>query len=286
MGLEASPGGCFALSSIFTAAIIEALEIPDRKRHSPARLLAQLRYAWDRHGLIGFVWLVAHNIAHHIRSLNRRGHVTQQVDPFDQKYGAETGGYRDIRSLDVITLPAARYAGRYEPSSAGLVHSQIEKLQIDLERFTFIDFGSGKGRALLIAAGFPFKEVVGVEFSRELHEIAKRNIARIPPEYSRARALRAIHGDAATFELPKSDLVCYFYNPFGPPVITAVADRLAAHHQDYGYRIIIIYVDPRHRDAFQQTQKFVALDETPAALILTTVQEPADQTIGSLERSG
>jgi SAM-dependent methyltransferase len=262
------------------------LEIPDRKRHSPARRLAQLRYAWDRHGLIGFVWLVAYNIAHHIRSLNRRGQVTQQVDPFDQKYGAETGGYRDIRSLDVITLPAARYAGRYEPSSAELVRSELEKLQIDPERFTFVDFGSGKGRVLLIAAGFPFKEVVGVEFSRELHEIAKRNIAQIPPECSRAGALRSIHGDAAAFELPKSDLVCYFYNPFDPPVITAVADHLAAHHRDFGHRIIIIYVDPRHREAFERTQKFVALDETPGTLILTTVQEPADQTIGSSEESG
>ena len=75
---------------------------------------------------------VAYNIAHHIRSLNQRGQVTRQVDPFDQKYGTEPDGYRDIRSIDVITLPAARYAGRYEPSSAELVRSELEKLQIDL----------------------------------------------------------------------------------------------------------------------------------------------------------
>jgi len=81
------------------------------------------------------VWLVAYNIAHHIRSLNQRGQVTRQVDPFDQKYGTETGGYRDIRSLDVITLPVARYAGRYEPSYAELVRLE----QIDPERFTFIE---------------------------------------------------------------------------------------------------------------------------------------------------
>jgi hypothetical protein len=50
--------------------------------------------------------------------------------------------------------------------------------------------------------------------------------------------------------------------------------------------IRIIYVEPRHREAFERTQKFGALDETPATLILTTAQEPADQTIGSLEESG
>jgi len=179
-------------------------------------------------------------------------------------------------------LPVARYAGRYEPSYAELVRLE----QIDPERFTFIDFGSGKGRVLLIAAGFPFKEVVGVEFSRALHEIAKRNVTQIPPECCRTGALRSIHGDATAFELPKSDLVCYFYNLFHPPVITAVADYLYAHHRDFGHRIIIIYADPRHREAFERTQKFVALDETPGTLILTTVQEPADQTIGSSEESG
>lgn len=249
------------------------------------RWLAQVRYGWRRHGPIGCIWLIGHNIAYHVGRRGRQASGSRQVDVFDSKYGTETGGYREIRGLDVITLPAARYARRYEPSSAELVHSELEKLQIDLDRFTFIDFGSGKGRALLIAAGFPFKEVVGVEFSRELHEIAKRNIAQIRPEYSRAGALRSIHGDAATFELPKSDLVCYFYNPFGPPVITAVADRLAAHHRDHGYRVIIIYVDPRDREAFERTRQFIALDETPATLTLTTVQQPADQTIGSLEKS-
>jgi len=183
----------------------------------------------------------------------------------------------DIRSLDVVALSAARYAGRYEPSSGELVRSQLEKLQIDYKRFTFIDFGSGKGRAVLVAAGFPFKEVVGIEFSRELHEIALQNIARIPAGLTRADTIRSIHGDAAAFEPPKSDLVCYFYHPFGPPVMAAVAARLGAHHAEDGYRIIIIYVDPRHREIFEQTQKFVVLDESPEILILTTVQKPNER---------
>jgi len=199
------------------------------------------------------------------------------MDAFDSKYGTDTASYRDIRGLDVIALPAARFAGRYEPSSAELVLSELERLQIDPERFTFIDFGSGKGRALLVAAGFPFKGVVGVEFSRELHEIAEKNIALLPPETTRAGMLRSIHRDATVFELPQSDLVCYLYNPFEPPIITAVAEKLAAHHKDYGYCIIIIYVDPRHREVFEQTGKFAVLDETSSTLILTTVQKSQDQ---------
>jgi SAM-dependent methyltransferase len=239
--------------------------------------LSQVGYAWRRHGPIGLFWLIGYNIVYHVSRRGRHTAVAQQMDAFDSKYGTDTATYRDIRGLDVITLPAARFAGRYEPSSAELVRSALERLHIDPERFTFIDFGSGKGRALLIAAGFHFKEVVGVEFSHELHEIAKKNIALLPPETILAGVLRSIHGDATVFELPQSDLVCYLYNPFGPPVITAVAEKLADHHKNYGYRIIIIYADPRHREVFERTGKFAVLDETSGTLILTTIQKSQDQ---------
>ena len=243
------------------------------------RWLTQVGYAWHRHGPIGLFWLIGYNIAYHVSRRGRHAPLSQEIDSFDSKYGTDTASFRDIRDLDAIALPAALFAGRYEPSSAELVRSALERLQIDPKRFTFIDFGSGKGRTLLIAVGFPFKEVVGVEFSRELHEIAKKNIELIPQEITRAGALRSINGDAAVFELPKSDLVCYLYNPFGPPVITAVAEKLAAHHKHYGYRIIIIYVDPRHREVFERTGKFAVLDETSETLILTTVQKSEDQVV-------
>ncbi len=244
------------------------------------RWFTRLGYAWRRHGLIGFTWLIGHNIKYDVRRWYQSAKISPQTDLFDEKYGTETRGLRDIGSLDVIALPTARYAERYEPSSAELVRSQLEKLEIDYQRFSFIDFGSGKGRALLVAAGFPFKEVVGIEFSRELHEIALQNIARIPPALTRADTIRSIHSDVTAFEPPKSDLVCYFYNPFGPPVMAAVAARLAAHHANYGYRIIIIYVDPRHRQTFEQTQKFAVLDDSPAFLILTTLRKSDARTAG------
>jgi hypothetical protein len=248
------------------------------------KLTARLKYAWHRHGPIGFVWLTAYNIVYHIIGRHRSANPSR--DSFDQRYDTNTRGIREIGSLDVNTSAAAQYAVRYEPSNAQLVWAALDRLKIDHSRFIFIDFGSGKGRALLVAAEFPFIEVLGIEFSRELHEIALENIARIPPYIARAGRILSIHSDAALFELPKSDIVCYFYNPFGPPIITAVAELLAAHHEDYGYRIIIIYADPNHREVFERTGKFVVFDETPETLILTTLQKSDDRPIGSFERSG
>ncbi|HWX33984.1 MAG TPA: class I SAM-dependent methyltransferase [Steroidobacteraceae bacterium] len=247
------------------------------------RWLARLGYAWRRHGPIGFIRLAARNLVHHALGRDRSVNILPHIDSFDEKYGTDTAGIREIGSLDVIASAAARYAVRYQPSSAQLVRVELENLNIDPPRFTFVDFGSGKGRVLFVAAGFPFKEVVGIEFSRELHEIALRNIARLPADLVRAGKVRSFHGDAALFEPPKSDLVCYFYNPFGAPVMGPVAERLVAHHEQNGYRVIIIYVDPRHRKIFEETGKFAILNETPQTLILTTRPQASP---GAADRSG
>ena len=48
--------------------------------------------------------------------------------------------------------------------------------------FAFVDMGSGKGRALLVASELPFAKIVGVELSQELHQIAEENVRRYRPE--------------------------------------------------------------------------------------------------------
>jgi SAM-dependent methyltransferase len=239
------------------------------------KLLARLRYALRRHGPAGFIWLAGYNLVYYLFLRDRKASPSRRADLFDEKYGTDTGGVREIGSLDVVNAHAARYAARYDPSNPELVRNQLSRLQLDYGRFTFIDFGSGKGRVLLTAARFPFTEVIGVEFSRELHEIALRNIVRFPPNETRAGSIRSVHGDAGTFKLPQSDLLCYFYNPFGPPVLEAVAARLVAHTERYGYRVIVIYVNPRHRGIFDKTGKFLVMHDAADVVVLTSHQYAA-----------
>ena len=237
-----------------------------------ASWLGKLRYAWRRHGPAGLLWLVAYNLAYHSRRLVRRAERQSLVDLFDHEHGTDTGGTRAIASLDVVDSPAALYAVQYQPSGPQLVRDQLDKLNIDAAQFTFIDFGSGKGRVLLIAAERPFREVIGIEFSRELHEIALRNISRLPRHLARAARVRSINSDAAEVGLPTGNLVCYFNNPFGPPIISRVVERLMAHHRDRGCHLLVVYVVPRHRALFERCGIFTILDETQDAVIFTTMR--------------
>jgi SAM-dependent methyltransferase len=230
--------------------------------------LGRLHYAWRRHGPAGFIRLAAYNIAVFVR--NRGRETPSSADLFDEKYGTDTGGIREVGSLDILDLAVARSAKRYEPSGGQMVQAALVRLAIDYREYSFIDFGSGKGRVLMVAAGFPFKSVIGVEFSRELHEVAARNIAALPAQAVRAGAIETVHGDAGAFHPPHHNLVCYLYNPFGPPVIAEVARRLASHPDDHGGRVIVIYADPRHRAVFEETGKFTILDERPQVLTMAT----------------
>jgi hypothetical protein len=83
------------------------------------------------------------------------------------------------------------------------------------------------GRVVLHAAQRPYRQIVGVEVSPALLEIAKENRAayRGPRLCSDLRLVRA---DAATFAFPRGDVVVYLYNPFDATVLAGVLDRLAA----------------------------------------------------------
>lgn len=230
---------------------------------SPIR---RVRNAWRRHGALGCLRLVACNIRHYfglLINLRQRGTAP---DPFDQALGTDTAAIREAGSLDVASANF-RYAERYQPSDSELVKHAIESLAIVPSGFSFIDFGSGKGRVVLLAACYPFKAVIGIEFSRELHEIALSNVSRVPQRMKAAREISLLCCDAMEFEVPMSDLVCYFYNPFGPEVLAPIAQCLARHRAK-GYRVIVIYLHPEHRHVFETAGGFRVERDAPPLLVL------------------
>jgi SAM-dependent methyltransferase len=158
---------------------------------------------------------------------------------FDSVHGTETRTFANLNTLS-ITGTNRRHGERYQPSPVYSLRRLLKRLDIRYADFSFIDFGSGKGRTLLIASELPFKRVVGVEFSADLHMRAQKNIER----YGRRQAgtVVSVHADATEFALPHDDLVLYFFNPFNAPVLSRVLDNLLASLQVHPRRVILIYL--------------------------------------------
>jgi hypothetical protein len=152
---------------------------------------------------------------------------TGDLDRFDDEMGVATAGIVRLESLSVRS-ESSRLGHRYQPSDPATLRRTIAALPIRYEEFAFVDIGSGKGRALLVASEFPFERIVGVELAEELHEIALRNIATYSNPAQRCRSIEALCADATEYELPDLPLVLYFYNPFLESIMRRVLANAVA----------------------------------------------------------
>ncbi|MBS0469803.1 MAG: hypothetical protein JSR60_01940 [Proteobacteria bacterium] len=174
-------------------------------------------------------------------------------DRVDWRYGSDTSGTIQMAELEVAS-DNVRYAYCYRGTLGWVIRRFLKALPVDPAQTNFVDFGSGKGRALLVASEFAFRRIIGVEFCEELHRTAEHNIARLPED--RRRRTVSLYQDVTTFDLPPGDLVAYIYNSFGPPVLDDVVAKLCAH-RDRGYAVHVIYINPKHRDVLEAAGRFV-----------------------------
>jgi len=102
----------------------------------------------------------------------------------------------------------------------------MEALPIRFEEFTFIDLGSGKGRALLMAAEYPFHRILGLEWMQELHQLCLDNIQRWRKAHPGSPEIEALCMDVRDFQFPPEPLVIYLFNPFPESVFAAVLENI------------------------------------------------------------
>ena len=166
---------------------------------------------------------------------------------FDAAFGTQTRGEIPLPAVAVPREQAARANGVYRATPDPLFFAAMRAVAVQPADYAFVDFGSGAGKALMLAAAYGFRDVRGVELSPVLHERALGNL-----ETARSRGLlgaaevRSFCGDAASFDVPESPLVCFFFNPFCTEVWHAVLERLSASYRARPRPIHIAYVNIRH----------------------------------------
>jgi hypothetical protein len=138
----------------------------------------------------------------------------------------------------------------------------LAALSIRHEDFIFIDFGSGKGRVLLLASELPFKAIIGLELSKQLHQVAQRNVAVYKSAGQACKRIECVLTDAALYEIPPAPTVCYFNNPFREPVMTQVVRRLEASLDLTPRQMFILYYVPWCQHLFSRSKYFRAFRVT------------------------
>jgi len=150
----------------------------------------------------------------------------------------------------------------YQPTPARTVRALLSQLDGHLGSSTFVDFGSGKGRVLLIASQFNFKRVIGVEFDARLHQTACENIRSFRGRRC-CQEVTSVRGRAEEFTIPDGDLVLYFFHPFEAEILERTLENIVRSYRANPRRILLVFFRPAHAALIERFEEFHRIPVKP-----------------------
>lgn len=165
----------------------------------------------------------------------------------EKKYGINTTGSDELKSLERKGIDIT-HASVYMPITYFQLEEIFEVLPRD-QRHNFLDIGSGKGRAMCVAAHHGFSKVTGIDFSTEFCKEATINLEKtfekVPGfEY------KVINNDAAYMEIA-TDVDCiFFFNPFDTLIMQSVIRNILESLQQKPRPLNIVYANPLDKKLF------------------------------------
>ena len=123
--------------------------------------------------------------------------------------------------------PNVGHATIYIPTRVSPFMSMLKTLNPNTNDTVFVDFGCGKGGALLLAAKFGIKKVKGIEFCDKLSSIASNNMQTFSDkEGTSSFEFEIINNDMSLYNLDVLDNLFYFYNPCNEFVLNQVVQNI------------------------------------------------------------
>ncbi|MDQ2872789.1 MAG: class I SAM-dependent methyltransferase [Candidatus Eremiobacteraeota bacterium] len=173
---------------------------------------------------------------------------------FDAENGVTTEAMLFLGQLDPEAIgDAIADATHYEPVPVADFHALISAVPEPLQRMRFIDAGSGMGRAVMLASRYSFLQIVGIEVSPALHEVAKENLTAWRAQSDLACSdIRLVRADASAYAYPPGDLLLFLYNPFGARTVARTLERVLTTRAN-GDRLFVVYHTPEHALAAQNS---------------------------------
>lgn len=188
------------------------------------------------------------------------------IHPFDQIHGTDTSGL--VPAADLVTgHPHDEHVTAYYGVAPSILRALVERWRETPppqppSTYTFLDIGAGKGRAILLASEFRFREVVGVELNAAMVKVAQRNVDiwtrahATDPTAQAISPVRVVHDDALNLPLPARPTVVFLFHPFEEPLVAALLRRIETAFARHPGELDILYVNAEHADTFEKHPGF------------------------------
>ena len=173
---------------------------------------------------------------------------------FERWYGIDTSGHAYLDELGVAGQGRAFYEGiAWIPLRRAL--RSLEPGPDDV----FVDLGSGRGQALVVAGQLPMRRVIGVELAEQLTHDAERNIATARPKL-RARDFELVTADALAWEVPDDLSIVFMFCPFTGEVFDQAMLRIFDSYDRNPRELHILYAYPWEHNRLLATGRVEVVD--------------------------
>ena len=177
---------------------------------------------------------------------------------FDLRYGSDTHSPVGLASL-TGTVGDLEHAEPYGPTRSLALRKLLRTLELAPGR-VLVDFGSGKGRILMVAAPFGFRAVRGVEFSAGLCEIAQRNIENFRRRSRVNTEFEVIHADAGAYQVRDDEDVFFVANSFDEQIMKHVMRNISRSFEANPRPMWLIYRRALYEECIVRDTPFAKVD--------------------------
>ncbi|HEY9340098.1 MAG TPA: class I SAM-dependent methyltransferase [Hanamia sp.] len=166
----------------------------------------------------------------------------------ERKYGIESIKINRLKTLS-IKGENKSHASIYQGANYFLLEKAFNYLKEVKAKDSFIDFGSGKGRVMAVAAFHGFRKITGIDFAASLCALAKENLNKIQPQFSQTK-FTILCDDAVNYPIQKEDSVFFFFNPFDEIIMLKVVKNILKSLKEYPREVYVVYINPLHKEIF------------------------------------
>ena len=141
------------------------------------------------------------------------------------------------------------HASIYQASNYYFVEKAFKYLKDEKVNYGLVDFGCGKGRVLVVAAYYGFKNITGIDFSRNLVLEAEANIEKLQSFFLK-RFLMLFVMMLVNYKIEKDKNCFFFFNPFDEVIMLKVIKNILFSLKEYPKKSLVIYINPLHKEMF------------------------------------
>ncbi|OLS15312.1 MAG: hypothetical protein RBG13Loki_1093 [Promethearchaeota archaeon CR_4] len=171
---------------------------------------------------------------------------------FDKRYGTDTWHQYELNKKYTKFNPYSTYPNnsKTQPSLIALFQNLMRNITIP-ENSVFLDVGCGTGLITLLASTYRFKKIIGIEISKELCAIARKNDKIFKKTFKNSTEISIITTDARRYQIPDDINFIYCFNPFNDIVLFKFISNLVKSYKSKPRKITFFYVNPVYRHVIE-----------------------------------